>query len=173
MTSENLLFPGRPDYKGPETGVFGLLHHAVLFEPSHDVLERVAYVRDKKPTHEISIRLWNMIYLGGCPETSDYEAKRDALLADFRAKRGALHADYEAKRDALQADFCAKRDPLWPDYEAKRDALLADFRAKRGALHADYEAKITALNEPILAYIVKHIPDCAWNGKELNFGGKP
>ena len=59
----NTLFPGRPDYTGPTTGCFGLLHHDVLFEWSHDVRERVHYVRNYKPKVEQAIRLWNMIYL--------------------------------------------------------------------------------------------------------------
>jgi hypothetical protein len=45
----------------------------------------------------------------------------------------------------------------------------ADYDAKRAPLRADYEAKIAPLRAAILAYIKKHIPDCAWNGKELDF----
>lgn len=60
----NVLFPARPSYLGPGKGHFGLLHHEVLFEPSHDVKERVDYVRRAKPYQEVTIRLHNMIYLG-------------------------------------------------------------------------------------------------------------
>ena len=139
----NTLFPGRPNYVGPTKGWFGLLHHEVLCEESHDVMERVDYVKREKPNHEIAIRLHNMIYLGGC-EAMD---KRAALDADYKAKCGALYADYEAKCAPLDADYEAKRDPLDADYKAKCDALYAE----------------------ILAYIKQHIPDCAWNGKELVF----
>ena len=95
----NVLFPGRPDYTGPTTGIFGLLHHEELAESSHDVMERVAYVKANKPANEVAIRLHNMIYLGDCP---------------------AAH----------------RRAPLYAE---------------------------------IVAYIKTHIPDCAWNGKELVF----
>jgi hypothetical protein len=99
------------------------------------VNERVAYVKENKPEHEVAIRLWNMIYL-------------DPALVPAAAKCDALYADYAAKRDALYADYKAKRDALDADYKAKRDSLDAE----------------------ILAYIKEHIPDCAWNGTELEFG---
>ena len=134
MTEENKLFPGRPNYTGPTKGWFGLLHHSVLIEESHNVMERVEYVKNHKSKREIAIRLHSMIYI-------------DPAVCDVQAKRAPLYADYEAKRDALYADYEAKRDALYADYEAKRDALYAE----------------------ILAYIKKHIPDCAWNGEELDF----
>ena len=77
----NKLFPGRPDYTGPKTGVFAFLHHEILCESSHDVMERVAYVKSNKPKNEVEIRLHNMMYLG--KEGADYEAKRAPLDADL------------------------------------------------------------------------------------------
>ena len=109
---ENTLFPGRPDYIGPTSGTFGLLHHEVLCESSHDVMERVDYIKKHKPKNEVAVRLHNLIYLGGCEAATDYKAKCDALYADYKAKRDALYADYEAKRDALDADYVAKRAAL-------------------------------------------------------------
>jgi hypothetical protein len=119
----NKLFPGRPNYAGPTTGWFGLLHHAVPLEHSHNVIERVGYVQNNKPEGEIAIRLWNMIYL-------------DPAAVPAVAKCAPLNDDYEAK--------CAP-------------------------LNDDYEAKCAPLDAEILAYIKKHIPDCAWNGTELVF----
>ena len=165
----NTIFPGRPDYTGPISGLFGLLHHDQLYEMSHDVMERVVYIRRDKPKDEVAARLHNMIYIGGCAAA----AKRTALDADYKAKRTALDADYEAKRTPLYADYEAKRAPLYADYEAKRAPLDADYEAKRTALYADYEAKRAPLDAEILAYINHHIPDCAWSGRELVFGAKP
>ena len=145
MTDENKLFPGRPNYTGPMKGWFGLLHHSVLCEESHNVMERVEYVKNNKPEGEIAIRLHNMIYID--PVLCDAPAKLAPLYADYKAKRDALYADYKAKRAPLDADYWAKRAPLDDDYWAKRDALDAE----------------------ILSYIKKHIPDCAWNGEELDF----
>ena len=123
----NELFPGRPDYVGPTKGYFAFLHHEKLFEKSHDVMERVAYVKREKPDHEIPTRLHNMIYL-------------------------------PFMTDELDADYKAKRAPLYDDYEAKR-----------ATLYDDYEAKLATLYDGILAFVRQHIPDCAWNGRELVF----
>ena len=94
----NELFPGRPDYVGPTKGYFAFLHHEQLFEKSHDVMERVAYVKRDKPDHEIPTRLHNMIYL---------PFMTDALDADYKAKLAPLYADYEAKLATLDADILA------------------------------------------------------------------
>jgi len=150
----NTMFPGRANYVGPRTGAFGLLHHDQLYETSHDVMERVAYVKRKKPENEIATRLHNMIYLGDCSAA---------------AKFAPLYTDYWAKRDALEADYQAKFAPLYPDYWAKRDALEADYQAKFAPLDADYRAKFAPLEAKIMAYIKLYISDCAWNGKELVF----
>ena len=101
---ENTLFPGRYNYTGPTKGWFGFLHHEQLCEKSHDVNERIAYVKHKKPKNEVAIRLHNMIYLGGC----EAMAKRAPLDADYKAKRAPLDADYDAKRAALCAALYAE-----------------------------------------------------------------
>jgi len=77
--NENTIFPGRPDYTGPTTGFFGLLHHNILFEPSDDVMERVTYVRSEKPFGEKVTRLHNMIFLGDCTAAT----KRAPLYAEI------------------------------------------------------------------------------------------
>lgn len=96
----NTMFPGRPGYAGPITGMFGLLHHEVLCEPSHDVMERVRYVQENKPKHEVAIRLHNMIYLGDCAAAH---------------KRAPLDADYEAKRAPLDAEIVTYIKDRIPD----------------------------------------------------------
>jgi hypothetical protein len=151
---KNLLFPGRQDYQGPTQGVFGLLHHEILSESSHYVMERVGYVKHAKPKKEIAIRLHNMIYLGDCP----------AAL-----KRAAQDADYEAKRAAQDADYEANCATLYADYEANCATLYADYEAKCAPFDADYEANCATLDAEILAFIKLHIPDCAWNGTSLTF----
>ena len=79
MMMENTLFPGRPDYVGPTSGWFGLMHHQILCEKSHNVMERVEYVKTRKPAREIATRLHNMIYLGGC----EIVAKIAPLVAEI------------------------------------------------------------------------------------------
>ena len=151
---ENTLFPGRYNYTGPIKGWFGFLHHEQLCEKSHDVNERIDYVKLHKPDNEVAIRLHNMIYLGGCKAM---------------AKCDALHADYKAKCDALDADYKAKLAVLDADHRAKCAPLYAHHRAKCAPLDADYEAKLAVLDAEILVYIKSNMPDCAWNGKTLVF----
>jgi hypothetical protein len=181
----NTLFPGRPKYVGPKKGWFGLLHHEQLYEESHNVMERVDYTRANKPPNEVKVRLHNMIYLGGCAAvkkrkalTAGYYAKRQSLAADYNAKRKLLTAGYNAKRKLLtagyyaklkllDADYNAKCKPLDADYDAKLKLLDADYDAKLKLLDADYNAKCKPLDDEILAYILKHIPDCPWDGKTI------
>jgi len=167
MTDPNTLFLGRPDYIGPVTGHFGLLHHDQLFEHSENAMERVQYVKKEKPAHEIEIRLHNMIYLDptACPAV----AKCAPLDVDYLAKLAPLDADYEAKCAPLLADYEAKRAPLRVDYLAKLAPLDVDYEAKRALLRADYEAKRAPLDAEILTYIRTHIPDCTWDGTQLVF----
>lgn len=65
----NLLFPGQPNYTGPKDGYFSMLHHRVLFEKADQrgVMDRVNYVKNQKPFHELAVRLKNIVYLGDCP----------------------------------------------------------------------------------------------------------
>jgi len=127
----NTLFPGRPDYTGPTSGMFGLLHHDTLVESSHDVMERVKYVRARKPKDEIAIRLHNMIYLGDCPAAAklapldaDYKAKRAPLYADYKAKLATLDADYKAKRATLDAEIIAYIKTRIPDCHWDGETLV-------------------------------------------------
>jgi hypothetical protein len=140
---ENKLFPGRKKYTGPTTGVFGLLHHEELCEQSHDVNERIAYVKEYKPKNEVAIRLYNMIYLGDCPAAVGHEAARK-----------------------LFEDTCATAWKLYEDTCATAWKLCDETRAPAWKL---FEDTCATLDVEILAYIKLHIPDCAWNGKTLVF----
>ena len=108
MPPLNILFPGRPDYTGPTTGMFGLLHHTVLCESSHDVMERVRYVKKNKPKSEVAIRLHNMIYLGGCAAAT----KRQSLWGDYLTERQSLRNDYDTKIQSLLDDYLTKHRSL-------------------------------------------------------------
>src|SRR3990167_3694755 len=151
----NTLFPGRPDYVGPKSGMFAFLHHEILCEPSDNVMERVDYVRHHKPPAEIETRLHHMMFLDAalCPAVAkraplyaDYEAKRAPLYADYGAKRATLYTNYAAKRSPLDADYEAKLAPVYADYAAKLATLYADYEAKCAMLYADYEAKRATLD---------------------------
>ena len=89
----NTLFPGRPDYTGPTTGYFGLLHHDRLFEWSYNVLNRIDYVRNYKPKDDQAIRLWNMIYLD-IPEVNKARNDYDTAYNDWYK----AHNDHDKAR---------------------------------------------------------------------------
>ena len=152
MSVKNTLFPGRPNYTGPTKGWFGFLHHEQLCEQSHDVNERIHYVKREKPKNEVAIRLHNMIYLGGCEATTKF----DTLYADYKIKRVMMDGAYMVDRDALYATYTAKD----ADYKIKR-AMILSLEAKHDALYAAYTVKRDALDAEILAYIKSNIPDCA------------
>ena len=123
MTDLNTMFPGRADYVGPTAGIFGLLHHDRLYEESHDVVQRVDYVRREKAANEIAIRLHNMIYLGSCQAAvecvaldANYAAAVAVLDADYAAAALApLHAAYRVKRAQLHARIVAYIKERIPD----------------------------------------------------------
>src|SRR3990167_3890164 len=82
---ENTLFPGRPNYVGPIHGVFAMLHHSILFEGSHNVLERIEYIKNNKPSNEVNIRLHNIMYLGNC-DAKGLDAYYKAQDAYYKAR---------------------------------------------------------------------------------------
>lgn len=64
----NMLFPGLPNYHGPNRGWFAWVHHGKLFENTdndgNSIAKRVSYVRRMKPRDERRIRLNHIMYLG-------------------------------------------------------------------------------------------------------------
>ena len=162
---ENKLFPGRENYTGPTVGVFGLLHHKELCERSHDVNERIAYVKKYKPKNKVAIRLYNMIYLGDCPAAVGHEAAWK-LYEDTCATARKLYEDTRAPAWKLYDETCATAWKLYEDTCAPARKLYEDTRAPARKL---FEDTCATLDVEILAYIKLHIPDCAWNGKTLVF----
>lgn len=63
-TTSNTLFPGLPDYIGPLSGFFSLLHRkGPVVEWSDNVMKRINHIRRHKPASEIQIRLSHIVYL--------------------------------------------------------------------------------------------------------------
>ena len=76
---KNTRFPGRPHYTGPTSGMFGFVHHAVLYECSYGIRQRVRIIRNIKPADERAIRLWHLVYLGRCGSRWDTKTQGDVL----------------------------------------------------------------------------------------------
>jgi hypothetical protein len=171
----NVIFPGRPDYTGPISGPFGAVHHDTLCEESHNINERLAYIDGNKPPHEIPIRRWNMIYLGGCPAVAarnplrdqyvaaikalhQYDAARKllddqyyaaikALLDQYYAAIKPLRDQYDAANKLLDDQYVAAIKPLLDQYYAARKPLDDQYNAARKPLDDQYNAAIKALHQ--------------------------
>jgi len=161
----NTKFPGRPDYTGPISGLFGLLHHDTLFEESNNVMRRVKYVRRTKPKTEVSIRLWNMIYLD--PGEVPAIAKIAQARAEYERTITAVWAEYARIIAPVQAERISATELV--GYKRIVTPARAEYaRISITALEDCKRVKATARAD-ILAYIRTQIPDCAWDGKGLVF----
>lgn len=115
----NVLFPGRPAYKGPQKGTFAMLHHRELFEEAAfgGVNERVQYVKRDKPGNEVPVRLHNMLYIGGCPQIKALNMLQKAIQAarsSDRAPADIVRAAVIKFRIAIRASvisYIAKHIP--------------------------------------------------------------
>ena len=64
MATVNKLYPGKPNYRGPKSGMFTLLHHeGPLVEWSDNVMERVGYIKRYKSENERPIRLRHIVFV--------------------------------------------------------------------------------------------------------------
>ena len=53
----NTLYPGQPDYVGPNSGFACWVHHEIPIEYCTNFARRIAYIRASKPAHEQAVRL--------------------------------------------------------------------------------------------------------------------
>lgn len=83
----NRLFPGRPNYKGPQRGWFAFVHHSRLYEKAtEDMSYRVEYIRSRKPKDEVAIRLRHLIYLG---RTLSQRCEDESYVGSGRRRTGS------------------------------------------------------------------------------------
>ena len=144
----NKLFPGRDGYTGPTSGMFAFLHHEKLFEESHNVMERVAYVKRDKPKREVWIRLHNMMYL-------------DPALCPAINVTAPAEAEYQRVRAQAEAEYQRVRAPAY-----------AECQRVTAQAYAEYQRVGAPAEAELLAYIKTEMLDCAWNGQTLVFDCK-
>ena len=138
-------YPGLPGYDGPQVGIFAYVHHERRWEPSHNIGERIAYIMQHKPQHEIRTRLACLRYLD---------------------LSGVVPAEILAEGVRLWTE--SKR--LWNEGDCLRDEgkrLLRDegkrlLRDEGKRLLKPYRAQIDALVEQL-------VPHAPWEGGELRF----
>ena len=150
----NRLYPGKPNYRGPKSGYFTLLHHlGPLVEWSDNVMERVEYIKSNKAAFEIPIRLRHIVFV---PKKMQPKALQKAY-ADWR-KANADWRKADADRRKAYADW-RKAYADWQKADADREKADANWQ-KAGAVK-------------LPAYLHKHATDCKWNGKEIVFKDAP
>lgn len=138
----NVLFPGKPHYVGPKKGFFLLLHHELLVEYSHNVKERIEYIKTEKAPHEQSTRLRHIVRVLRVPKVlSAKMAAADRACYKFGLRQSSK--GYAAAYTAL----CKKRNVV--------SQAIASWRV-------DNEQTLTH-------YLKKHVRNCRWNGSELVF----
>ena len=139
----NLDRPGLPRYKGPTKGVFALVHHSVLCEPSNNIMERVKYIKSDKPKHEVDDRLNHLLLL---PKKQFPELYGHAYAACVKADAALSKADAA----------WVKAYAAWSkDYAALSKADAAWGKAVN--------------RQKVEAYIRSKIQGCKWNGTEIVF----
>lgn len=195
----NTLYPGRPDYTGPNTGLFGLLHHDRLYEWSENVAERVAYVRANKPASEQEFRLHCMVYLDPTgqewaesarlrAESTHPWAESTRLWVESARLRveGARLRDestrLRAESHRLLAESArpwAESSRLWTESTRLWDEstrLLAESARlwdESTRLRAEGARLLVAAAPAIEARIHELVPDLPWNGTTLLFPSNP
>jgi len=103
MTKINKLYPGRPNYTGPTKGLFGLVHHDTLFEPSHDIMERVNVIKNYKPRDEIKTRLHCLVYLPPERLPSNLNEAAEACVEAWKVYCEAQTDCYKARKAHYKA----------------------------------------------------------------------
>jgi hypothetical protein len=162
----NKLFPGLPNYIGPKRGMFGLLHHDTAIKYSHDVTERVEYVKKNKCQHELATRLRAMVYIAPRLLSAEWDkasaeyVKAYAEWAKASAKWAKARAEW-AKASAKWAKARAEYVKAYAEY-VKASAKWAKASAKWAKARAEHEPEINAL-------LSRLVPDCPWDGKKMVF----
>ena len=134
MEQVQVSSPALPGYTGPVEGLFGFLHHDRAWGWSHDVNERIIYVRDNKSKAEVEVRLRHIVYLSpGLLEAAgvplEVLAEGGRLWAEsgrLRAEGGRLLAESSrlwAEGNRLWAEgdrLWAEGDRLWDESDQLR-----------------------------------------------------
>jgi choline dehydrogenase-like flavoprotein len=99
----------------PDATVFWFLHHEVPLEKLTEPFEnRLNYILEHKPEHELVARLNNL-----------RPASREvaALDTEYRTRREALDTEYRTRWEALDTEYRTRRDALYTEYRTRREAL--------------------------------------------------
>ena len=148
----NTLYPGQPDYVGPNSGFACWVHHEIPIEYCTNFARRIAYIRASKPAHEQAVRLAALTCLPLDRLPAD-------LIQAWTAYDQAVTA-YDQARTAY--------DQAGTAY----DQALTAYGQARTAL----DQARTAYRPLLLALMNELVPASLWNDQGLIFpqpGGQP
>jgi len=129
-----------------KSGFYWHVHHDELLEWCYDAEERIDFIKNRKPAHEIETRLtWFQPVKGKLPD-----AVIDAGEAHNKAYEEACDKAYEEASDKARVA-----------YNKASEAYLKTHGAYRKAL-SDHKDEIEALH-------AKEQPGCPWDGETLVF----
>ena len=155
----NTLYPGQPDYVGPNSGFACWVHHEIPIEYCTNFARRIAYIRASKPAHEQAVRLAALTCLPLDRLPAD-------LIQAWTAYDQAVTA-YDQARTAY--------DQAWTAYDQAVTAYDQAWTAYDQAVTA-YDQAWTAYRPLLLALMNELVPASLWNDQGLIFpqpGGQP
>jgi len=174
-TKPNKLFPGKRGYTGPNSGVFAVVHHGDLCEPSRNIKERVIYIRKEKPKHEIKMRLDHMLYLPPRVFPELYGGKyKKWVRAD---KQWVVVVERLVKAEKQWGKASKQWYTAYGQFAAAHKQRMAAtkkwYAAKkqRDAAREQWCAKIEKAK--VETFLRKHVKNCQWNGTEIVFTCPP
>ncbi len=135
-------------------------------------MERVDYVKRKKPKNEVEIRLWNMCYLSEerlpnefVEAMKTYEEARKTWDEAWKTGEEALKTYEEAEKTYGEV-WKTYLVEAWETWEKAGKTYLE--AGKTGEEAEKTYNKILQISSPQILDLIKElVPDTAWNGKEL------
>lgn len=131
----NLLFPGKPRYKGPNNGYFFACHHDTFCEFVSDAASRVAHIKYHKPPHERKTRLEHFMYIGDIPAFVKYKEleKEQEVLREAIFIACGLTIEKKRLLQAQSRDLVCYiwRHTTLPALEAEIKLNIKPFKWKR------------------------------------------
>jgi tetratricopeptide (TPR) repeat protein len=135
------------------------VHHDTLAEPLRGpIVERVDWIINHKPAHEIPTRLkWLYPVLSEVPPAI---VEASAALDKARAAYDKASAAYERAWDAP-----GKARAVYDKARAALDKAWAAYNKARAA----YEKALAAYGKDLTALLERELPGCPWDGTFLVF----
>ena len=125
------------------------IHHDILCEGTTDIEERIAYVKNNKPTSEISLRLKLMEKVKSPSKLELKEADQKWMEADQKWKEAYQKWEEAVQKWKVADQKWGEAYQKWKEADQKRDEVYRQHKPQLEALHK-----------------IEH-PNCPWDGKSI------